>query len=67
MRKSRKVCARCFWKEHQSDGFTALMLGIALTSVAAGVFDVKHYLHLQLVPHISKFHQVRIEYLSSAL
>jgi len=35
----------------------ALMLGIALTSVVAGIFDVKHYLHLQLVPHISKYHQ----------
>lgn len=35
------------------------MLGIALTSVAAGIFDLKHYLNLQLVPHISKHHQVR--------
>ncbi|KAI0776178.1 hypothetical protein BD413DRAFT_649656 [Trametes elegans] len=34
-----------------------LMLGIALTSVAAGIFDLKHYLNLQLVPHISKHHQ----------
>ncbi|OBZ70145.1 DSC E3 ubiquitin ligase complex subunit 2 [Grifola frondosa] len=34
-----------------------LMLGIALTSIAAGIFDVKHYLHLQLIPHISKYHQ----------
>ncbi|KAL6309787.1 hypothetical protein BKA93DRAFT_723014 [Sparassis latifolia] len=34
-----------------------LMLGIALTSISAGIFDVKHYLHLQLVPHISKHHQ----------
>ncbi|CDO73809.1 hypothetical protein BN946_scf185015.g138 [Trametes cinnabarina] len=33
------------------------MLGIALTSVAAGIFDLKHYLNLQLVPHISKYHQ----------
>ncbi|TCD67515.1 hypothetical protein EIP91_012320 [Steccherinum ochraceum] len=35
----------------------ALMLGIALTSVTAGIFDIKHYLHLQLVPHISKHYQ----------
>ncbi|KAH8096715.1 hypothetical protein BXZ70DRAFT_945936 [Cristinia sonorae] len=35
----------------------ALMLGIALTSVTAGIFDIKHYLHLQLVPHISRHHQ----------
>ncbi|THH30326.1 hypothetical protein EUX98_g3864 [Antrodiella citrinella] len=34
-----------------------LMMGIALISVTAGIFDVKHYLHLQLVPHISKYHQ----------
>ncbi|KAI0638461.1 hypothetical protein C8Q77DRAFT_1215258 [Trametes polyzona] len=34
-----------------------LMFGIALTSVAAGIFDLKHYLNLQLVPHISKHHQ----------
>ncbi|KAL7282615.1 hypothetical protein ACG7TL_004087 [Trametes sanguinea] len=34
-----------------------LMLGFALTSVAAGIFDLKHYLNLQLVPHISKYHQ----------
>ncbi|EJF62338.1 hypothetical protein DICSQDRAFT_58224 [Dichomitus squalens LYAD-421 SS1] len=35
----------------------ALMFGIALTSVVAGIFDLKHYLNLQLVPHISKHHQ----------
>ncbi|OCH94275.1 hypothetical protein OBBRIDRAFT_769970 [Obba rivulosa] len=34
-----------------------LMLGIAITSITAGLFDVKYYLHLQLVPHISKYHQ----------
>ncbi|KAH9899579.1 hypothetical protein C8Q73DRAFT_638142 [Cubamyces lactineus] len=34
-----------------------LMLGFALTSVAAGIFDLKHYLNLQLVPHVSKHHQ----------
>lgn len=34
------------------------MIAIALTSIAAGIFDVKHYLHLQLVPHITKDHQV---------
>ncbi|KAI0939895.1 hypothetical protein AcW1_004766 [Taiwanofungus camphoratus] len=33
------------------------MLGIALTSITAGIFDIKHYLHLQLDPHISKHHQ----------
>ncbi|KAF7967991.1 hypothetical protein HWV62_32403 [Athelia sp. TMB] len=34
-----------------------LMMGVAATSIVAGVFDVKHYLHLQLVPHISQHHQ----------
>ncbi|KAF5393121.1 hypothetical protein D9757_001131 [Collybiopsis confluens] len=34
-----------------------LMAGLALTSIAAGIFDIKHYFHLQLVPHISKYHQ----------
>ncbi|KLO10229.1 hypothetical protein SCHPADRAFT_832792 [Schizopora paradoxa] len=34
-----------------------LMMGYALTSIAASVLDVKHYLHLQLVPHLSKHHQ----------
>ncbi|KAH9948805.1 hypothetical protein B0H21DRAFT_732126 [Amylocystis lapponica] len=34
-----------------------LMLSIALTSITAGIFDVKHYLHFQLVPHLSKYHQ----------
>ncbi|KAJ6460730.1 hypothetical protein C8R47DRAFT_1180555 [Mycena vitilis] len=33
------------------------MIGIGLTSVLVGVFDVKHYLHLQLVPHISRHYQ----------
>ncbi|PIL37399.1 hypothetical protein GSI_01093 [Ganoderma sinense ZZ0214-1] len=35
----------------------SLMFGIALTSAVAGIFDLKHYLNLQLVPHISKHHQ----------
>ncbi|KAJ3487732.1 hypothetical protein NLI96_g3344 [Meripilus lineatus] len=34
-----------------------MMLGVALASISAGIFDVKHYLHLQIVPHISKYHQ----------
>ncbi|KAJ3527675.1 hypothetical protein NM688_g8099 [Phlebia brevispora] len=34
-----------------------LMLGVAATSIFAGIFDVKHYLHLQLVPHITRHHQ----------
>jgi len=33
------------------------MVGLALSSIAAGIFDVKHHLHLQLVPHLSKHYQ----------
>lgn len=33
------------------------MVGIALTSIAVGIFDVKYYVNLQVVPHISKYHQ----------
>ncbi|KAG8921357.1 hypothetical protein FRC01_000294 [Tulasnella sp. 417] len=33
------------------------MLSLALGSLAAGIFDVKHYFHFQLVPHISRDHQ----------
>jgi len=32
-------------------------MGCALTSIAASILDVKHYLHLQLVPHLSRHHQ----------
>ncbi|PCH40949.1 hypothetical protein WOLCODRAFT_137098 [Wolfiporia cocos MD-104 SS10] len=34
-----------------------LIVALALTSVTSGIFDVKHYIHLQLVPHISRYHQ----------
>ncbi|KAF9226780.1 hypothetical protein BS17DRAFT_776121 [Gyrodon lividus] len=33
------------------------MMSCALTSIVGGVLDMKHYLHLQLVPHISRHHQ----------
>ncbi|KAH6914716.1 hypothetical protein BKA70DRAFT_1510167 [Coprinopsis sp. MPI-PUGE-AT-0042] len=35
----------------------ALILGVAVSSITVGVFDVKHYFHLQLVPHMSRHHQ----------
>ncbi|KAL0950123.1 hypothetical protein HGRIS_010119 [Hohenbuehelia grisea] len=35
----------------------ALMIGAAVSSFVVGTFDVKHYFHLQLVPHISRHHQ----------
>ncbi|CAK5263131.1 unnamed protein product [Mycena citricolor] len=34
-----------------------LILSLALSTVFVGVFDVKHYFHLQLVPHVSHHHQ----------
>ncbi|KAK7062287.1 DSC E3 ubiquitin ligase complex subunit 2 [Favolaschia claudopus] len=34
-----------------------LMVGLAMSSILVGVFDVKHYFHLQLVPHISRYYQ----------
>ncbi|KAJ7755862.1 hypothetical protein B0H16DRAFT_1539922 [Mycena metata] len=34
-----------------------LMVGLALSSILVGVFDIKHYFHLQLVPHISRHYQ----------
>ncbi|KAF7302266.1 DSC E3 ubiquitin ligase complex subunit 2 [Mycena indigotica] len=34
-----------------------LMVSLAISSLLVGVFDVKHYFHLQLVPHISRYYQ----------
>ncbi|KAF9006730.1 hypothetical protein BDQ17DRAFT_1352282 [Cyathus striatus] len=34
-----------------------LMVTTALSSILAGVFDVKHYFHVQFSPHISRHHQ----------
>ncbi|KAJ7248455.1 hypothetical protein C8J57DRAFT_1437959 [Mycena rebaudengoi] len=34
-----------------------LMIAFAMSSILVGVFDVKHYFHLQLVPHISRYYQ----------
>ncbi|KAG7097413.1 hypothetical protein E1B28_004760 [Marasmius oreades] len=34
-----------------------LAIGLALTSIVVGLFDVKYYFHLQLIPHISSHHQ----------
>ncbi|KAF8076765.1 hypothetical protein FPV67DRAFT_1406944 [Lyophyllum atratum] len=34
-----------------------LMVGYGLTSILVGIFDVKHYFHLQLIPHLSRHHQ----------
>jgi len=33
------------------------MAGCAVTSIVVGLFDVKHYFHLQLVPHLTRHHQ----------
>ncbi|KAL5527445.1 hypothetical protein ACEPAG_6236 [Sanghuangporus baumii] len=34
-----------------------LMIGCAVSSIVASIFDVKHYLHLQLSPHLARHHQ----------
>ncbi|KAJ7167722.1 hypothetical protein C8R46DRAFT_1093921 [Mycena filopes] len=34
-----------------------LMAALAISSILVGVFDIKHYFHLQLVPHISRHYQ----------
>ena len=34
------------------------MLFVGIGSLAASLLDIKPYLHLQLVPHITKYHQV---------
>ncbi|PPQ67575.1 hypothetical protein CVT25_012069 [Psilocybe cyanescens] len=34
-----------------------LIIYSAISSIFVGIFDVKHYVHLQFVPHISKYHQ----------
>ncbi|KXN89473.1 DSC E3 ubiquitin ligase complex subunit 2 [Leucoagaricus sp. SymC.cos] len=35
----------------------AVMMSSALSSFLIGLFDVKHFFHLQLVPHVSRHHQ----------
>ncbi|TDL29394.1 hypothetical protein BD410DRAFT_811047 [Rickenella mellea] len=42
---------------HHAAVSKGLMLCCAASSIAASIFDVKHYLHLQLVPHLSRHHQ----------
>ncbi|TFK72019.1 hypothetical protein BDN72DRAFT_816616 [Pluteus cervinus] len=34
-----------------------IMVASALTSILVGLFDIKHYFHLQYVPHLSRHHQ----------
>jgi hypothetical protein len=36
----------------------AFMLGLGVNSFISGAFQYKHYLRVQLVPHISRHHQV---------
>lgn len=36
-----------------------MMLGLGVTSLLLSIFDLKHYAHVQLKPHISRDHQVR--------
>ncbi|KAF8914328.1 hypothetical protein CPB84DRAFT_1758985 [Gymnopilus junonius] len=34
-----------------------LVVYCALSSLLVGIFDIKHYFHIQFVPHISRYHQ----------
>ena len=34
-------------------------MGLGVGTLMAALFDVRHYFHLQLIPHISRDHQVR--------
>ena len=36
----------------------ALMIGIGVNSLVSGAFQYRHFFRLQLVPHITKHHQV---------
>ncbi|KAI9638582.1 uncharacterized protein MKK02DRAFT_23518 [Dioszegia hungarica] len=42
---------------HNADITKGLIITVAISSLTASLFDVKPYLHLQLVPHITKYHQ----------
>ncbi|OCF39893.1 hypothetical protein I317_06330 [Kwoniella heveanensis CBS 569] len=35
-----------------------MMIVLGLTTLSASLLDIKPYLHLQLVPHITKYHQI---------
>ena len=35
-----------------------MMMLLGINSLTASLMDIKPYLHLQLVPHITKYHQV---------
>lgn len=38
----------------------AMMMLLGVTTLAASLLDIKPYLHLQFVPHMTKYHQVSI-------
>ncbi|EJD53675.1 hypothetical protein AURDEDRAFT_110462 [Auricularia subglabra TFB-10046 SS5] len=42
---------------HHAPICKGLMIGLGITSIGFSLFDVKYYLPLQLVPHISRHHQ----------
>lgn len=37
-----------------------VMIVLGLTSLAVALTDSKPYVHLQFVPHMTKYHQVRV-------
>lgn len=41
---------------------TALMLAVGVNSLCSGAFQYRHFFRLQLVPHVTKHHQVCVLY-----
>lgn len=56
MPTSRKVRAKCPARRTRTD-LTGLMVFTGVNTLLASILDVKPYLHLQLAPHITKYHQ----------
>ncbi|KAG9015551.1 hypothetical protein FRB94_000156 [Tulasnella sp. JGI-2019a] len=42
---------------HNAPVTKGVMLFLGISSLTAAIFDVKHYFHIQLVPHIARDHQ----------
>ncbi|KAH8118396.1 hypothetical protein DFH11DRAFT_1502788 [Phellopilus nigrolimitatus] len=49
---------------HHAAVSKGLMIGCAAASIVTSIFDIKHYLHLQLVPHLSRHHQAGFSFIS---
>ncbi len=45
-------------RDGSANELSGMMLIFGVTSLAVSLLDIKPYCHLQLVPHITKYHQV---------